>query len=188
MKPIDFETVAGLTERGSETTDGGRYSVTLARDYAYPVADLWSAWTEPERLARWLGVPRGERVLGGLVRLVMSPPDGDVAELTLTACEPPTTLAVRWSGWDEPVSSVRLDLSALPDGSTRLRLSHTELDLATSAAGYGAGWEEFLTLCAVHLAGDGTRDRPGYDRSALETSLRPLWDELVGVPRTHATT
>ncbi|MGH9119617.1 MAG: SRPBCC domain-containing protein [Acidimicrobiales bacterium] len=178
MTIVDFETVAGLTGRQAQRT-GDTYTITLTRDYDFAIDDVWSAWTDPDRLSRWLGVPSGELTVGSHVDLVMSPPDDDVAGLTITACDAPRALEVRWTGWDEPPSTVRLELAPLGDHHTRVVLSHSELGHAGAVA-YGAGWEEFLQLCSVHLRGTGTRDEAGYDRAALEAMLHVPWEEVLG--------
>ena len=50
------------TRRGVVTTeDDGRQRLEFHRSWPDPIEDVWSALTEPDRLARWIGVYQGER-------------------------------------------------------------------------------------------------------------------------------
>lgn len=177
--PNLLDRIAAGTER-THTTEDGRHTIRMARDYDFPIADVWSAWTDPQRLARWLGMPRGDLSLDGYVDLAMDPPDGDVTSLRILACEAPRLLEVSWQpAWDteEPESRVRLELTDL-DGRTHLLLTHARLT-EDGAVGYGAGWEEFLVLLEGQLAREAGRDDAGYDRKSLERGLRPYWERVV---------
>ena len=44
-----------MTIFGNLALDGARRTVTVEREYTTTAADLWSALTEPERIARWIG-------------------------------------------------------------------------------------------------------------------------------------
>ncbi len=76
----DLTTFFGPTQR-TVTRSGERRTVSITRPYAGTPAELWSACTDPDRLARWLGEITGDRVPGGELRLTMSPPDQDIAVL-----------------------------------------------------------------------------------------------------------
>ncbi|MDQ2848012.1 MAG: SRPBCC domain-containing protein [Actinomycetota bacterium] len=179
-----FAEQAGLAHR-SVSTDasapaGRQYRIALSRDYSYPIDDVWSAWTDPHRLGRWLGEPRGELRIGGVVDLVMSPPEGDIAHLQILTCQAPQALSATWCGsWDtaEPTSEVLVSLLSNSADSTTLTLEHRLLDRG-AAIGYGAGWEEFLCLLAATLLGHSRAD-PGYDRGALEAALKTRWEEAA---------
>jgi uncharacterized protein YndB with AHSA1/START domain len=146
---------------------GERRGVRMTRRYATDVADLWSAWTDPVRTARWLGEQRGDRVVGGTVELVMAPPDSDVGTLTILVCDAPHHLRARWA-WPGEADSV-VDLRLVPDGDgTSLTLEHVALTAAT-ASQYGPGWEDFLLRLSQHVAGD---DVSG---AATEATMAPLW-------------
>lgn len=171
--------IAAGTER-AHTNEAGQHTVRMARDYDVPVQDVWSAWTDPERLPRWLGMPRGDLALHGQVDLAMDPPDGGVTHLRILACEAPRLLEVSWRPtWaaEEPESRVRLELSDLGD-RTHLVLIHFRLT-EEGAVGYGAGWEEFLVLLEAQLARGARRDDAGYDRTSTEQGLRTYWERVV---------
>lgn len=181
-----FAEQAGLVRR-SISTDESRpaeqqYRIELTREYGYPIDEVWSAWTDPQRLARWLGEPRGDLRIGGVVDLVMSPPDGDIAHLEVLTCQAPQALSATWCGsWDteEPTSEVRISLLSTSADSTTLTVHHLLLHRG-AAIGYGAGWEEFLVLLAAMFAGHSKAD-PGYDRGALESALKARWQEVASV-------
>jgi uncharacterized protein YndB with AHSA1/START domain len=72
----------------------------MERTYSFDVDDVWHAWTDPERVARWLGTASGELAEGGVVHLRMSPPDADpadIATLVVLRCDAQRRLTVRWS-------------------------------------------------------------------------------------------
>ncbi len=132
----------------------GRTAV-LRRHYDAPVEDVWSAWTEPERLNRWFLPVSGDLREGGRFSL-----EGN-ASGEILRCEPPRLLRVTWAYGDRPVDEVELRLE--PDGDgTRLELVHAsaaelvEYDGARVDAvpGVGAGWELSLPYLERYLRGD----------------------------------
>ena len=58
----------GLRLLGSLGTEGGRGVVRIEERYDTDIDDLWTAITDPRRLARWLGVFEGDLRLGGEYR------------------------------------------------------------------------------------------------------------------------
>jgi uncharacterized protein YndB with AHSA1/START domain len=113
-------------------------------DLSAAPADVWRAITDPDWLSGWLadrvalelrpgGEARfevGDEVREGWVEEVMSPDGGD------------GRLTFWWARGDEPASRVELVISAVSDGSTRLRVVETRpleiLDLVGIPFG-GAG-------------------------------------------------
>jgi uncharacterized protein YndB with AHSA1/START domain len=162
---------------------GDRRAVRMTRRFDCPVADLWSAWTAPERTVRWLGELRGDRRVGGAVQLVMSPPDADIATLTVLVCEAPSHLRVRWSWPGEPDSIV--DLRFTPEGDgTVLLLEHLALTSPT-APQYGAGWEEFTRRLAEHVgaaepAEPAATDDGAWRALAAAPTVDDRWPTLAG--------
>jgi uncharacterized protein YndB with AHSA1/START domain len=124
-------------------------AVRFERTYAAAVDDVWSALTEPERVARWLDPITGERQVGGTV--VVHFDDGD-ATLEVTECAPPHRLAVRWRHAPDRVSEVTVTVEAAGAGSL-LVLDHTLL-AASSAPGYAAGWHWHLRALGAVLRGE----------------------------------
>lgn len=143
--------------------------VRMSRRYPAPVTDVWAAWTDPERTARWLGAVSGDLRPGGEALLVMAE-DVEVPCL-ITACDPPRRLAVTWRHPGEPESAAEIRLRADGDG-TILELEHARLR-AGDAAGYGYGWEDFLDRLAALLAGG---DPAAVSWEESQRVLRPLWE------------
>jgi len=169
----DLTTFFGPTER-TVTRSGERRTVTLSRSYAGTPAELWSACTDPDRVARWLGKVAGDRVIGGEIRLTMTPPDQDIAVLRIESCDEPHRLSVGWSWPGEDDSRVELTLE--PQGeSTKLTLEHSLVTEAT-AVDYGYGWEDFLNR--LHELLDG-RDPAAVAWSDAEEHLKPLWQRAA---------
>ncbi|WP_239520787.1 SRPBCC domain-containing protein [Blastococcus saxobsidens] len=79
------------------TTPDGRQRLEFERSWPDPVEDVWSALTEPDRLARWIGTFDGDRRPGGTGTFTMTHEDQPVGEpMTIEVCEPPNRLVVAW--------------------------------------------------------------------------------------------
>ncbi|MGC4936379.1 SRPBCC domain-containing protein [Kribbella sp. DT2] len=168
----DLRELLGTTRTITRST-GGTYAVVLRRTYDADLQDVWSAWTTPSRLTRWLGDVTGTREVGGTVHLTMSPPDQDVATVHITTCNAPTNLQARWTWPGEPDSTV--DLQLQPTGSTTvLTLTHSQVP-EKSAVEYGYGWEDFLNRLTRLLADE---DPAAVSWSEAQQHLKPLWEDL----------
>ena len=166
----DLTSWFGDTER-TITRSGERRTIVLRRSYDATPAELWSAWTEPDRISRWLGSISGDRTVGGEILLTMTPQD--IPVLRIEACDEPHRLAVIWSSTGEPDSQVELLLEPLGE-STQLTLRHS-LVSEERAAGLGCGWEDFLNRLHESLAG---RDPAAVSWSDAEEHLLPLWKKV----------
>jgi uncharacterized protein YndB with AHSA1/START domain len=130
-----------------------RPAVRLERSYAAGTADLWSALTEPARLARWLARVEGDLRVGGDFVVYFDDVDPDQQSRgTVRDCRPTDHLQVTWLFPDEEESQVTVDLYPSGDGATVLVLDHRRLpDYA--AAGYGAGWQTYLEQLDTEVGG-----------------------------------
>ena len=125
--------------------DGDRRAVRFERSFDTTQADLWSALTEPARLARWFARVDGNLREGGSFEIVFDEEDpSQRTNGTILECRPPERLLITWSFVDEAESFVEVDLA--PDGrGTRLVLEHRALPVASTAnsaagrAGMSAG-------------------------------------------------
>jgi uncharacterized protein YndB with AHSA1/START domain len=152
--------------------------VHLERDYDATAEELWLCWTDPRRLARWLGRPDGP-LLGATepVLLVLGDEADQWVRVRVLAAEPPRTLTVAWDFPDETASRLRIDLMDIGPGRTRLILSHSSLGV--SSTGYGAGWQAYLEgelLRETGVAVDTTWEQ------RFEQAL-PVWRERAAVLR-----
>jgi uncharacterized protein YndB with AHSA1/START domain len=77
---------------GSLRSDDGKGVVRMEDRFDTDIDDLWSALTDPPRLARWYGEVEGDLRLGGEFDVRVT----DAWEGTgrVDACEPPRRLAV----------------------------------------------------------------------------------------------
>lgn len=161
-----------LEELGLLTAEGRQAQVRFERTFTVPPEDLWSALTEPGRVARWLGRLSGDLHVGGAFRLDMADagsddPASDRATGDVLACEPPTRLLVSWRFPGEEPSEVEVRVQAPVDGPVDghrdgavLVLEHRRLSRG-GARGYGAGWHTFLDHLGLLLSG---REEEWQDR------------------------
>jgi uncharacterized protein YndB with AHSA1/START domain len=154
---------------GSLRSAGGTGVVRLEDTYDTDARDLWSAITDPERLARWWGRVDGDLRAGGAIRVHL---EGAGLDSTgrVEVCDPPRRLRVTTRETDEswaagspdappPFDSV-IDVTLTPAGDrTVLTAEISGLPLARIAE-YGAGWQMHAENLAAHLAGREPADGP----------------------------
>src|SRR5437764_2058170 len=78
---------------GSLRSAAGTGVVRIEDRYDTDIDDLWSALTEPDRLARWHGQVEGDLRPGGAFRLYIAASDIESTG-RVEACEPPRRLLV----------------------------------------------------------------------------------------------
>jgi uncharacterized protein YndB with AHSA1/START domain len=130
-----------------------------------PARAVYEMFTDPEKLARWIGIramlePRP----GGQFRFELLP--GEFCSGRYVELDPPNRVVFTW-GWESgaiPVepgcTTVEVDLEET-DGVTRVRLVHSGLDEVTSPL-HADGWRRFLARLQAVAEG---RD-PGPDPAA----------------------
>ena len=148
----------------------GTGTVRMHDRFDTSIEDLWSAMTEPDRVARWIGDIHGDLRAGGSFTAKLTSHWEGAARVDV--CEPHTRLVVtmRPGGEDETVFEARL---AAVDGATDLVVEERGLPLATISA-HGAGWQAHLEDLAAHIA--GRQPVPWEDR----------WNELAPAYETLA--
>jgi len=112
-------------------------------------ADLWSAVTDPERLARWVAEVTGDLRAGGDFHARFT--SGWDGPGRVDVCDPPRRLLATMSPGtaDETVIEATL---ADEGGGTRLVIEERGIPLAEIAE-HGAGWQAHVEDLAAHLAG-----------------------------------
>lgn len=156
--------------------------------------EVWSAWTEPDRAARWIGAIEAPLTTpGAVVRVAMAesevPTDFDRVEnpatFTVREADAPTEgrdgrLVLTFDDRADPGGQLTVTMRATDDGCLlTLRHSLTQVDGAIDqAAGFGAGWEGFLDWLEAVLAtgAHGDDDRfaallPLYERRQARLAL-----------------
>ncbi|GGR16161.1 SRPBCC family protein [Deinococcus ruber] len=140
------------------------------------IEDLWSALTNPLRLARWIGEVKGDLRLGGTfhARYFASGWEGTGY---VQVCEPPRRLVIvttEAEGSDKHITEATLTA----DGDQTLLVIEERGLPRHQLAGYGAGIQVHVEDLAAYLAGQERCDAsarwavlfPAYQ--ALEADLR----------------
>src|SRR5919201_6323215 len=154
---------AGDRILGSLRSAEGKGIVRMENRFETHVDDLWSAFTDPRRLARWLGEVEGDLRLGGEFRARFFS-SGWEGTGRVEACEPPQRLLLLTKDPGEPDEHV-IEATLTADGDqTTLVVEERGMPLDQLAA-YGAGVKIHVEDLAAHLAG---RDR---------SDTKARWDE-----------
>jgi uncharacterized protein YndB with AHSA1/START domain len=125
-----------------------------------PVAEVWTAVTEPARLAQWYGTIEGDLRVGGSYHALLFPSGWDGTGHVLE-CEPPRRLVIESAEEGSSGSRDELELTAEGPGSTRVVLTKRGAPLQWIPA-YGVGTQIHLENLAAHLAGRGPIDPDPY--------------------------
>jgi uncharacterized protein YndB with AHSA1/START domain len=169
-------TRAGRRILGSLRSADGRGIARIEDRFDTDVDDLWSALTDPSRLARWLGEVEGDLRLGGEfdARFFASGWEGSGR---IEACEPPKRLLVLTRDADEPdvPAEHSIEATLLADGDqTVLVWEERGVPLELLAA-YGAGIQIHVEDLAAYIAG---HERPD--------GAQAPWEELLPAYRALA--
>lgn len=137
-----------MSDFGTVRRDGGFGAVHFSRHYDASPAELWAAWTEPDRIARWLGaaVEGGPIEPGEAFRLVWAEGADNQVDLVVRELKPPELLEWEWTIAGEPPTLLRVELSPASSG-TLLVLDHSGLPISMFT-GLSAGWHDFLDTLA----------------------------------------
>ena len=155
-----------MARRGVVTTeDDGRQLLEFRRSWPDPVEDVWSALTEPDRLARWIGTYDGERAPGGTGTFTMTEEQEPVGEpVRIVECDRPRRLVVEWVGQDD--WTLEVDLWS-EDDRTVLRFRQV-FAAGVDVADFAAGWHWYLDRLDAEVGGrPGPRD---WDAFAAEVA------------------
>jgi uncharacterized protein YndB with AHSA1/START domain len=151
--------------RGVVTTEpDGRRRLEFRRSWPDPIEDVWSAITDPERGARWIGSYEGTLGAGGVGTFTMTQEAEPFTEqVHIVECDPPRRLVLEWTqedGW-----RVELDLSTDGDATT---LVFSQVFAAGFEAGdVAGGWHWYLDKLDAELTGG---EGPG--------EWEPFWAEV----------
>jgi uncharacterized protein YndB with AHSA1/START domain len=167
---------AGGRILGSLRSADGKGVVRMQDRFDTDIGDVWSALTDPGRLARWYGEIEGDLRLGGefRARLFASGWEGTGR---VEACEPPRRLLLTMRDADpqpgQPGETV-IEATLAADGDqTTLLLEERGMPLDLLAA-YGAGIQVHVEDLAAHLAG-----RERCDAEARWGELIPAYQDLA---------
>lgn len=175
----------GIRIPGSLRSEAGVGVVRIEDRYDTDIDDLWSAITDPARLARWYGQVEGDLRPGGEFRMYLEADDIESIG-RVEACEPPQRLSLTTRETDEsyrrgqgvpPFDAVE-EITLTADGDqTILVIEVTGMPL-DKIAFYGAGWQIHAEHLAAHIRGG----QPG-DTEARWGELVPPYQELAAALR-----
>jgi uncharacterized protein YndB with AHSA1/START domain len=158
---------------GSLRSADGKGVVRMEDRFDTDIDDLWSALTDPSRLARWYGEVEGDLRPGGeySARLFASGWEGTGH---IEACEPPRRLLLvtkNATQQDEGVIEVKLTA----DGDQSILVWEERGMPLELIAAYGAGVQVHVEDLADHVAGLERRE----DAEARWEELHPAYQDLA---------
>jgi uncharacterized protein YndB with AHSA1/START domain len=154
----------------------GGSAVRFEWRFAVGQSELWSALTEPERVARWLARIGGELAVGGEVQVDFG--GGSTASVLIRECRPGRGLVLEWVFPDGLSTPLRLELRR-EDDVTVLALDHSQFP--GSPAEYAAAWQISLDQLAAELAGRTPTADYGTEFAQLMPHYTAAWQRLVDV-------
>jgi len=157
---------------GSLRSENGKGVVRMEHRFETDIDDLWSALTDPARLARWLGDVEGDLRQGGdfRARFVTTGWEGTGRVET---CEPPRRLLVRSRATGESDELVDEAVLTADGDRTILVLEERGMPLEQIAA-YGVGVQLNIEDLIAYIAG-GER----VEAEARVAELMPAYRELA---------
>ncbi len=146
--------------------------VVLRREWPDPIDDVWSALTESERTARWIGTWTGRGKEAGAADLDRTGPvlpgryveftmtgevdaGGEVAPpvtITIVECDPPRRLVLDIPEGDGPPWRVAVSLTE--EGGRTVLLFEQRVVGGVSPADVEAGWSWYLDRLGASLHGE----------------------------------
>jgi uncharacterized protein YndB with AHSA1/START domain len=163
---------AGGRILGSLRSADGKGAVRMEDRFDTDVDDLWSALTDPRRLARWMGEVEGDLRLGGefRARFLASGWEGTGR---VEACEPPRRLLLLTRQPGQPDEQV-IEVTLAADGDQTILVWEERGMPLDQLAAYGAGIQVHVEDLAAHLAG-----RERCDADARWHELLPAYQDLA---------
>jgi uncharacterized protein YndB with AHSA1/START domain len=135
---------------GSLRAVDGKAAIRMEDRFDTDADDLWSALTDPQRLARWIADVKGDLRLGGTFQARFTSSWEGPGRVDV--CEPPRRLLLTMSPGQDDQTVIEAEL--IPDGDqTRLVVEERGLPLEAAAA-HGAGWQAHIEDLAAYLAGE----------------------------------
>jgi uncharacterized protein YndB with AHSA1/START domain len=165
-------TSGGVRILGSLGSADGFGIVRVEDRFETDIEDLWSALTQPERLARWYGEIEGELRVAGDFRARVHASGWEGAG-RVEECEPPRRFLVLSKAPDEP-NEDSTEVTLTGDGEqTVLVVEQRGLPLDLLWA-YGAGLQVHVEDLAGHIAG-----RERGDTETRFALLKPAYENLA---------
>lgn len=173
-----------MTESQKAAIEGTLHSfdgmgvVRMKSRYATDIDDLWSAITDPQRLARWYGKVDGDLRVGGEFTATVFGSGWD-GRGRIDVCVPPRKLGVTMWEADREEGVVTAELVADGD-ATILVIERHGIPLDKLWA-YGSGWQTHVEDLGAHLAGQERADGPSSWDTRFDELARS-YHEMTVVP------
>lgn len=143
------------TPLGEVLRDEDGMRLEFVRTYHQPAADVWSALTEPDRVARWMGTWTGDPDTG-TIELVMTEEEGATPQpVTISECRPPTRLVVEMT---TPDGRWRLSVSLEEQSGVTTLVFTQRLAEPYDASSIGPGWQYYLDRLGAVVADTAVPD------------------------------
>lgn len=163
---------AGNRIVGTLHTADGKGVVRMKDRFDTDIDDLWSALTDPGRLARWLGEFEGDLRLGGEFRARFFA-SGWEGTGRVDMCEPPRHLLVT-TRHDRQAEEHDIEATLTADGDHTILILEERGMPVNLLAAYGAGIQVHIEDLAAHIAG-----RERCDAEARWKELQPAYEALA---------
>jgi DNA-binding transcriptional ArsR family regulator/uncharacterized protein YndB with AHSA1/START domain len=157
---------------GSLRSADGKGVVRMEDRFDTDIEDLWSALTDPRRLARWIGEVEGDLRLGGEFRARFFA-SGWEGTGRVDACEPPRRLLLLTEQPGQPDEHV-IEVTLTADGDHTILILEERGMPVNLLAAYGAGIQVHIEDLAAHIAG-----RERCDAKARWEELQPAYEALA---------
>jgi uncharacterized protein YndB with AHSA1/START domain len=157
---------------GSLRSADGKGVVRVEDHVDTDIDDLWSALTDPRRLARWMGEVEGDLRLGGEFRARFFA-SGWEGTGRVEACEPPRRLLLLTKQPGEPNEQV-IEVTLAADGDQTILVWEERGMPLDQLAAYGGGIQVHVEDLAAHLCG-----RERGDPGARWNELLPAYQTLA---------
>ena len=154
-------------------TKDGKGAVRMEDLYDTDINDLWSALTDPHRLARWVAEVEGELHLGGRIHARFTSAWEGPGRIDV--CQAPHRLTVIMSPGTSDETVIEAMLAPEHD-KTRLVIEERGIPL-DELAYHGAGWQAHVEDLTAHI-----HSRQAGDWKARWTALTPAYEDLVVGP------
>ena len=137
-------------------------SLSLRRRFNAPPERVFAAWTDPEKMKRWMGPGQVEAVtleidarVGGRYRIVMRSPNGDIHDVGGIYREivPNEKLVFTWAWQSTPERDSLVTVLVKPDGDgTLLTITHEQFFDEDARDRHQNGWNGALDKLEKFLA------------------------------------
>jgi uncharacterized protein YndB with AHSA1/START domain len=137
-------------------------SLTIKRRFNAPPAKVFAAWTDPEKVKRWMGpgevkvlATEGDARAGGRYRWLMQAPSGEEHDVSGVYREvvPNERLVFTWAWKSTPERESLVTLTFKPDGDgTLFTMLHEQFFDETARDSHQGGWTGAMEKLEKYLA------------------------------------